>query len=148
MMDSNFFAQINWYAVGTLALQVAFLVAAVWFAKNVLKVVRSFQEQIGALLKLSILPGAERPAEGASAKHSLGETSPYWLTPSETPAATAPAEPVESGPGLIASAWHGLGSASHRVGSWLNQPMGGGLNPFRRAKQWLQSPAGTRSAAH
>ena len=60
MMDSNFWAQINWYAVGTLALQVAFLVAAVWFAKSVLKVVRSFQEQIGALLKLSILPGAER----------------------------------------------------------------------------------------
>jgi hypothetical protein len=148
MMDSNFWAQINWYAVGTLALQVAFLVAAVWFAKSVLRVVRSFQEQIGALLKLSILPGAERQAEGASAKHSLGETSPYWLTPPERPAGAAPAEPVESGPGLIASAWHALGSASHRVGSWLNEPMSGGLNPFLRVKQWLQSPAGTGSAAH
>lgn len=153
MGDSNFWAQINWYAAGTLALQVAFLVAAVWFAKNILKTVRSFQEQVGALLKLTIAPGAsERQSEGATAKHSLGESSPYWLTPSETQVAApgvAPVEKVESGPGVIASAWHGLGTASHRVGAWLNEPIGGqGVHPVRRVLRWLQSPAGTRPAMH
>lgn len=149
MMDSNFWAQINWYAVGTLALEVAFLVAAVWFAKNVLRIIRSFQEQVGALLKLTIAPGSnERHAE-ASPRHSLAESSPYWLTPSETPASVAAAELVDSRPGFVASAWHGVGAASHRVGSWLNQPMSGsGVNPFRRVVRWLQSPAGTRPVVH
>lgn len=146
-MDSNLWTQINWYAVGTLLLQVAFLVAAVWFAKNILKIIRSFQEQVGALLKLSIAPGAaERHAEGAHAKHSLGETSPYWLTPSETQAAAGPVL-IEAGPGRVAVAWHALGSASHHLVHWLQEPMGG-VAPWRRVVRWLQTPAGTRPAVN
>ncbi|HYL63659.1 MAG TPA: hypothetical protein VE077_13660 [Candidatus Methylomirabilis sp.] len=150
MMDSNFWTQVNWYAVGTLLTQVAFLVAAVWFAKSILKIVRSFQEQIGALLKLSITSGlAERQAEGGSVKHALGETSPYWLTPPEGAEAAPAPQLVESGPSRVAVAWHTLGAASHRVGHWLQEPIGGqGAGPLRRVVQWLQSPGGTPPAVH
>lgn len=150
MMDSNFWAQVNWYAVGTLLVEVAFLVAALWFAKSILKIVRSFQEQVGALLKLSITSGgAERQADGASAKHALGETSPYWLTPAEGAQGAPAPELIESGPSRFAVAWHALGSASHRVGHWLQEPIGGESGgPLRRVVRWLQSPTGTPPAVH
>lgn len=148
MMDSNFWAQVNWYAVGTLLIQAAFLIAAVWFAKGLFKIVRSFQEQLGALLKLTITAGgAERHGDGANARHALGETSPYWLTPPEGAEATPTPELIESGPSRVSLAWHAFGSASHRVGHWLQEPIGGrGAGPLRRMARWLQSSSGTPPA--
>src|SRR5260221_2025956 len=46
--------QNDWYALGSLLTQLAFLFAGVWFARNILRTMRAFQEQAGALLKLSI----------------------------------------------------------------------------------------------
>ena len=46
--------QVNWLALASLLIQVGFLVAVVWFARNVLRAMRTFQEQVGAILKLSI----------------------------------------------------------------------------------------------
>lgn len=147
-MDSNFWTQVNWSVVGTLLMQVAFLVAAVWFAKGVLKIARSFQEQMGALLKLTITAGgAERHGDGANARHALGENSPYWLTPPEGAEATPAPELIETGPSRVSLAWHAFGTASHRVGHWLQEPIGGrGAGPFRRMARWLQSSSGTPPA--
>ena len=87
MGDVNSWIQTNWQELGTFLVEVAFLIAAIWFAHNILKALRAFQEQIGALLKLTITPSTtEREAPQTSARSSLGETSPYWLTPSETQA--------------------------------------------------------------
>ena len=55
----------DWYALGSLIAQIGFLVAAVWFARNFLRTMRAFQEQIGALLKLSITASTVLPAVGA-----------------------------------------------------------------------------------
>ncbi|HKW57823.1 MAG TPA: hypothetical protein VJN42_10735 [Candidatus Acidoferrum sp.] len=150
MMDSNFWTQVNWYALGTLLMEAAFLVAAVWFAKSILKIVRSFQEQVGALLKLSIMSGgAERQLDAANAKHALGEASPYWLTPADGAQAAPAPELMESGPSRFAVAWHALGTASHRVGHWLQAPIGReGSGSLRRMVRWLQSPTGTPPAVH
>lgn len=129
--------QGNWQALGTLLTQLAFLVAGVWFARNILRTMRAFQEQVGALLRLSIT--AATPTElysaGANARRPLVEASPYWLTPSETQTVSAP-EPIDSGPSRFVLAWHPL---VH----WLQEPMSTPqAGHWRRLVHWLQVPAG------
>jgi len=130
----------DWYALGSLIAQIGFLVAAVWFARNFLRTMRVFQEQIGALLKLSIAASpAERQSPNSTARNVLAEGSPYWLPPS--PPATANAavdspEVVERGPNLFVV---GFGRMLH----WLREPMGTSHVSYRRRViNWLQAPAG------
>ena len=54
MNDFTAWIQSNWYALGNLLSQFAFLGAGVWFARKILKTMRASQEQVGALLKLSV----------------------------------------------------------------------------------------------
>ncbi len=125
----------DWYALGSLLAQVGFLVAAVWFARNFLRTMRAFQEQIGALLKLSITsaPG-ERQSSNATARNGLAEAGPYWLPPS--PSAPATPEAVERGPSLFVVGWQ-------RTLHWLREPMGSAQVSYRRRViNWLQAPAG------
>ena len=69
MNDFSPFPIKDWYALGSLVAQVGFLVAAVWFARSFLRTIRAFQEQVGALLKLSITsaPG-ERQSTSSNAR--------------------------------------------------------------------------------
>jgi hypothetical protein len=131
----------DWYALGTLLAQIGFLVAAVWFARNFLRTMRAFQEQIGALLKLSITsaPG-ERQSANIAARNVLAEGSPYWLPPSPSASAEAPANPpevtTERGPNLFVAGWQ-------RMLHWLREPMGTAQVSYRRrVMNWLQAPAG------
>jgi len=128
--------QNNWYAAASLLIQVAFLLAGVWFARNLLRGMRASQEQFGALLKLSITGVAgERDSSVAGAKRSLAEASPYWLVPSEIVPPAAP-EPVERRPSRFTL-------ACHSVVLWLQTPMSGAeVSPWRRVVTWLQAPAG------
>jgi hypothetical protein len=137
MNDFSSLIQSNWYALANLLIELAFLAAGVWFARNILRTVRASQEQVGALLRLSIMSGsAELHAPNANAVRSLSDASPYWLAPSETQAASLP-EPTESGPGRLTI-------ARRKVVLWLQAPMSGtGANPWRRAARWLQTPAGS-----
>jgi hypothetical protein len=136
MSALNDLIQSNWYAAASLLIQLAFLLAGVWFARNLLRGMRASQEQFGALLKLSITGVAgERDSSAAGAKRSLADASPYWLVPSEVPPASVP-EPVESGPSLFAV-------VCHKVVLWLNAPMSSAqVSPWRRVITWLQAPAG------
>ena len=136
MSDLTALDQNNWYASVSVGIQLAFLIAGVWFARNVLRTMRVFQEQVGAMLKLSItgVPGEGR-LSSASAKQSLAEASPYWLARSETETAGLP-EPVESGPSRVAV-------ARSKMVFWLKAPMSGAaMAPWRRIITWLQAPAG------
>jgi hypothetical protein len=126
----------DWYALGNLVAQLGFLVAAVWFARNFLRTIRAFQEQIGALLKLSITsaPG-ERQSTNTAARSVLAEGSPYWLPPTLSSPTSAP-EVVERGPSLFAAGWQ-------RTIHWLREPMGSAPVSYRRRViNWLQAPAG------
>lgn len=126
----------DWYALGSLVAQLGFLVAAVWFARNFLRAMRAFQEQIGALLKLSITstPG-ERQSTNVNARNVLGEASPYWLAPSISEPANTP-EVVERQPSLFTAGWQ-------RTIHWLREPMGSAQVSYRRRViNWLQAPAG------
>jgi hypothetical protein len=139
MNDFGPLAIKDWYALGSLVAQLGFLVAAVWFARNFLRAMRAFQEQIGALLKISITssPGERQPTNVA-ARNVLAEGSPYWLPPTPTQANSPanPAEVVERGPNLFAAGWQ-------RTLHWLREPMGGSRVSYRRRViNWLQAPVG------
>ena len=126
----------DWYALGSLVAQLGFLVATVWFARNFLRAMRAFQEQIGALLKLSITssPG-ERQSANTVARNVLGEASPYWLPPSISAPAGTP-EVVEPRPSVFAAGWQ-------RTIHWMREPMGSAQVSYRRRViNWLQAPAG------
>jgi hypothetical protein len=125
----------NWYAQASLLVEVGFLAAGVWFAHNVLRTMRAFQEQVGAILKLSIT-GATGDRSRASATEPLPEVSPYWLAPSETRTAGLP-ERIESDPSRVAV-------ARRKMVLWLQEPMSDrGMGPWRQIITWLRAPAGS-----
>ena len=128
----------NWYAPASLVIQLSFLIAGVWFARNILRTMRASQEQLGAMLKLSITGvTGERHLSSGSAKQSLTEVSPYWLAPSETEAAGLP-QPIDSDPVRFAV-------VRRKIALWLQAPMSSSETaPWRRMINWLQAPAGSR----
>ena len=136
MNDFSPFPIKDWYALGSLVAQLGFLAAAVWFARSFLRTVRAFQEQIGALLKLSITSApSERQSTNSNARGVMAEASPYWLPPTPTASPEQP-EVTERGPNLFAAGWH-------RLVHWLNEPMTSSQVSYRRRViNWLQAPAG------
>ena len=137
MSDLTALDQNNWYALVSLVIQLAFLIAGVWFARNLLRTMRAFQEQVGAMLKLSITGvTGERDSSSASAKQSQAEISPNWLVPSETETAGLP-EPIESGPSRFEV-------VRRKMVLWLQAPMSSAeMAPWRRIITWLQTPTGS-----
>jgi hypothetical protein len=137
MNEFTSWMQSNWYALGNLLIQIGFLAAGLWFARKILRTMRASQEQVGALLKLSVTGAvAERHSPSAVAERSFASASPYWLTPEEVPPVSL-TEHQESGPGRLAV-------ARHCVMAWLQTPMSSGeVAPWRRAIKWLQAPAGS-----
>jgi hypothetical protein len=137
MTEFTTWMQSNWYALGNLLCQFVFLAAGIWFARKILTTMRASQEQVGALLKLSVTGAlAERQSPSAVAERSFASASPFWLTPTEIPP-VGPLELSESGPGRWAVARHSLIV-------WLQTPMSSGsVAPWRKAIRWLQSPAGS-----
>jgi hypothetical protein len=135
MSEFNSWTEINWYSLGSFLIQVAFLVAGVWFARNFLRVIRAFQEQLGALLKLSITSDPHSTAAHTS-RHSA-DLLQYWLFPADTPT-PALSKPAETRPGRMALAWH-------RLALWLQGPMHAAaeVSAWRRFVGWLQAPSGS-----
>jgi len=134
-MNEYTWIQSNWYALGNLVAQFAFLAAGIWFARKILRTMRASQEQVGALLKLSVTGSAtERPSSSIIAERTLAGASPYWLTPPDsTPAILS--EPAETGP----TRWE---AARRSMLAWLQAPMSSGeVAPWRRVIRWLQAPA-------
>src|SRR5882724_9911765 len=100
--------------------------AGIWFARKILRTIRASQEQVGALVKLSVTGSvAERHSSSVIAERTLTGGSPYWLTPPEpTPAVLS--EPAETGP----TRWK---VARHSVFVWLQTPMSRAeVAPWRR----------------
>ncbi|PYU59209.1 MAG: hypothetical protein DMG56_18920 [Acidobacteria bacterium] len=137
MSEFTTWMQSNWYALGSLLLQVAFLAAVVRFAGEILRTMRASQEQVGTLLKLAVTGAlSERPAPSTVTERTFLRASPYWLTPTEIP----PVGPLELPEGHP-SRWT---MARHSLVVWLQTPMSSGAAaPWRRAIRWLQAPAGS-----
>src|SRR5260370_11603178 len=101
MNELSTWMQSNWYALGNLFIEGAFLAAGVWFARKILRTLRASQEQVGALLKMSVAGTvAERTSSPAASERSFANASPYCLTPSSEPPAAPLQRLHESRPGL------------------------------------------------
>jgi hypothetical protein len=80
--------QSNWYELGSLAAQFTFLFAGLWFAGKILGAMRATQQQMGALLRLSMTNGLE---ERPKINETADEPMPSVLaTPTLTPAVERP----------------------------------------------------------
>jgi len=127
--------QSQWYAAGSLLIQAGFLIAAVWSVRAILKTIRASQQQMGALLKLTLC--------GSSAEDNVRAAvrpTPYlldgWPEIPENPASSVIANRETEVPQR--SVWGGL------VG-WLQMPMASsGIGSWRQVVRWLQAPAGNR----
>ena len=137
MNEFSTWVQDNWYSLGNLLAQFAFLAVGVWFAQKILRTIRASQEQMGALLKLSLTDGL-KPGATQQAHRATPYVSDDWPAaeaPPETPALTLP-EP-EHRRNLLTGALHG-------VVEWLQTPMQShGVSPWRKVVHWLQAPAGS-----
>ena len=126
----------QWYAAGSLLLQAGFLIAGVWFAGRILKNMQVAQEQMGALLKLS-LSGSYGEIEKLPTP--AGRATPYlldgWPAAMEAAGRAGPAMRENIRRRRLAGAWSGL------VG-WLQAPMKNSEDgSWRRVVRWLQTPA-------
>jgi hypothetical protein len=125
----------QWYQAGSLLLQAGFLIAGTWSVRAVLRNMLASQEQMGALLKLTVSGGAR----GEEALRTAARPTPYLVDGwpegkvNYTPAiATARSEGSPR-----KSVWSGMAS-------WLQAPMvSSGISPWRKAVRWLQAPAGS-----
>jgi hypothetical protein len=162
------FGQSDWYAGAMLLVQLGFLFAGVWFARNFLKTIRGFQEQFGALVKLSLTGApAEQHSASAIARRTLGETA--WLIPAEAQPVRVrvPADRGTTGTGenayrlrgaessasvLGLGAKHSSEAAGERhigtlrqIGQWLQTPLSAKpmATGWRRMVRWLEAPAGS-----
>lgn len=131
MGDLSSWLQDNWYDLGTLLTLIGFVVVCVWFARNILKTITAFQDQIAALIKLSLANPAKRPVKAPSPKDALAEGISSWL---ETPAIDL-SIPKAKGPNRFALV------CSHIL-AWLKGPMRAAGNAPRRVARWLQAPVG------
>jgi len=61
--------QSNWYELGSLVAQFTFLFAGLWFAQKILKTLRASQQQVGALLRLSMADGLQEPSNTSETAH-------------------------------------------------------------------------------
>ena len=61
--------QSNWYELGSLLAQFTFLFAGLWFAGKILRTMRATQQQMGALLRLSMSDGLEERPQIGEAIH-------------------------------------------------------------------------------
>ncbi len=112
--------QANWFELGILVVLSAILATVVWFARNILKSLRASQEQVGALLRLSV-----------------SEVLPIPSVSPQSHAAHAPAlqERAPRGPNPLV-----VGACN--LVHWLNAPMSSrSVTPWRKVARWLQAPA-------
>jgi len=113
------FIQDHWFEGGTLLVQVSILALIVRYARRALMTMRASQEQVGALLRLSL-------------SDSIAERSGAPIA--EAPVLTE--ESVSVGAQLLGE--------SHSVSEWLQAPMTSRPSaPWRRIIRWLQAPAGS-----
>jgi hypothetical protein len=124
MNEFNVWIRNNWFELGILFLFSATLATVVWFARNILKTFRAYQEQVGALMRLS-----------------FSDLVPVQTPVAEAPVAEAPvlSEPSPRGPNRLFAACRALVR-------WFQAPMGsssGSVAPWRKVSRWLQAPAGS-----
>ncbi|HEV2196772.1 MAG TPA: hypothetical protein VGR55_14405 [Candidatus Acidoferrum sp.] len=113
--------QNNWYELGSLSAQFAFVFAGLWFAGKILKTMRATQQQMGALLRLSMTDGLEERSKINDAAHEPTPSvvaSPMFSPAMERPASYAAFEkPARAEAHSLSSELSGRANASTPISS-------------------------------
>jgi len=124
----------QWYQLGSLFIQAGFLVAAVWSVRAILKSIRASQEQMGALLRVTLCGGTGSDEHSRATSRSTPYLLDGWPEPAPNPAPAITTISSERSRGRFWSA----------MTAWLQAPIeSSGISPWRRAVRWLQAPAGS-----
>lgn len=81
--------QNNWYEMGSLTAQFTFLFAGLWFAGKILRTMRATQQQMGALLRLSMTGGLEERSNLNVTAHEPISEATHEATHEPTPSVIA-----------------------------------------------------------
>lgn len=92
MNQSIEWIQSNWYALGSLIAQFTFVFAGLWFAQKILKAMRASQQQVGALLRLSMSEGLEELPKQSETLHNATPSVVAMVSP----VVDRPTAPTES----------------------------------------------------
>ena len=130
----------NWYEFGSLFTQFAFLIAVVWLGRKILTSLRAAQQQMGALLRLSMTDGLQESSKVSEAAGEIIASEPATIaqitsTPDPTPYVAAPLTLPEEE--------HNGGHLAGVV-QWLQTPMPKKQkngSPLKKVVRWLQAPA-------
>ena len=146
--------QSNWYELGSLTAQFTLLFAGLWFAGKILKSMRATQEQMGALLRLSMSDGLEeRPKINEAA---LEPTTSVVATPMLTPAMERPTsysafeKPAQVEAQSLSSEFSGRGKTVMAIatGSIADAPMASAQDPTPYVSAPLTLPEGEHHGGH
>lgn len=119
----------EWYQAGSLLVQAGFLLAGVWSVRAILKNMRASQEQMAALLKLTVSGGANTEDLRTGTR-----PAPFRRDGWQDAASTAGTVQRTRPPRTV---WSG-------ASAWLQAPIvSTGISPWRKAFRWLQAPAGS-----
>jgi hypothetical protein len=158
MSDFGAWIQNYWSELGSLLALCGIFAAVVWYGRKILRTMRASQEQIGALLKLSVSEGVaertpaarfEAPVEPAAALHSLtgipdrisSQRAAFQPSAYEAPALTAAIFEETEGVGIGTR----LAAFFGAVIRWFRSPIRKTRRvvPRSRVMRWLQTPAGS-----
>ena len=89
MNDITTWMQSYWYEFGSLFAQFAFLIAAMWIGRKILKSMRATQQQFGALLRLSMTDGP-RNSYNQDERSRLSEIAPEAMPPARSSVVASP----------------------------------------------------------
>lgn len=113
--------QNNWYELGSLVSQFTLLFGGLWFAAKILKTMRATQQQMGALLRLSMTDGLEERSKINDAAHEPTASvvaSPMFSPAMERPASYAAFEkPAQAEAHSLSSELSGRARASMPISS-------------------------------
>lgn len=146
--------QNNWYEFGSLVGQFTLLFAGLWFAGKILNALRATQQQMGALLRLSMTDGLEeRPKINESA---LDPMPSVVATPMLTPAMERPTsysafeKPARTEMPSLSSELSGRSKASAPIASApiTETPMASVQDPTPYASAPLTLPEEEQNGGH
>lgn len=152
--------QSNWYELGSLTAQFTFLFAGLWFAGKILKTMRATQQQMGALLRLSMTDGLEEHSkmeERAKISEAIHEPAPSVVASSmfspgpERPASYAAFErPGRTEAPSLSSELSGRAKASTQMASVAiaEAPMGPAEDPTPYVAAPLTLAEGEHNGGH
>jgi hypothetical protein len=145
MNDFSDWLQNNGVDLARLFVQIAILAGVVFYSRKILSALRASQQQLGALLRMSLSDGMTHPHQADASDHSFSEDFAPKSTPAAAPASEFSPAPAFSTPRPAPSYSHSsilgpINGSGERASSEREQSLGGRIMGDRAAATMLEEP--------